>query len=102
VLADFLKCRFEPTNLLRAQFRDTLFICRECFRKAESVRALPRGVRATICTRRSSALSTRLNGGGTDNVDDQLGVGEHRDVFRTSELLKLVSEKADTAPTDLV
>src|SRR5207302_9831423 len=39
---------------------NTLFICPECFRKAESMRALPRGVRATIRTRRSWVLSTRL------------------------------------------
>src|SRR5437870_4487030 len=39
---------------------NTLFICPECFRKAETMSSLPRGVRATVRTRRSSALSTRL------------------------------------------
>src|ERR1700686_1171807 len=39
---------------------NTPFICPACFRKAGTMRSLPRGVRATIRTRRSSALSTRL------------------------------------------
>jgi hypothetical protein len=39
---------------------NTFFICPECFRKAETMRSLPCGVRATIRTRRSSALSARL------------------------------------------
>src|ERR1017187_6992694 len=37
-----------------------LVICPECFRKAEELRSLPRGARATIRTRLSSAPSTRL------------------------------------------
>jgi hypothetical protein len=39
---------------------NTRFISPECSRKAETMRSLPRWVRATIRTRRSSELTTRL------------------------------------------
>ena len=59
-LPTFLSLTSRPRSSSGLSSENTLFICPECFRKAETMRFLPRGVRATIRTRRSSALSTRL------------------------------------------
>ncbi len=56
----FFSAASRPRSSSGLSSENTLFICRECFRKAEAIRSLPRGVRATIRTRRSSVLSTRL------------------------------------------
>src|SRR5580704_7363294 len=59
-LPTFLSITSRPLSSFGLSSENTLFICPECFRKAEAMRSLPRGVRATIRTRRSSLLSTRL------------------------------------------
>src|ERR1700689_2296640 len=59
-LPTLLSASSKPRSSSRLSSENTLFICPECFRKAESMRALPGGVRAPIRTRRSSLLSTRL------------------------------------------
>src|SRR5258706_16211758 len=59
-LPTFLRATSRPRSSSELSSENTFFICPECFRKAETMRSLPRGVRATIRTRRSSALSTRL------------------------------------------
>src|SRR6266568_1134938 len=59
-LPTFLSAVSRPRSSSGLSSENTLFICPECFRKAEAMRSLPREVRVTIRTRRSSALSTRL------------------------------------------
>ena len=59
-LPTFLSDDSRPRSSPGLSSENTFFICPECFRKAETMRSLPRGVRATIRTRRFSALSTRL------------------------------------------
>src|SRR6266404_3819105 len=59
-LPTFFSATSRPRSSSELSSENTFFICPECFRKAETMRSLPRGVRATIRTRRSSALSTRL------------------------------------------
>jgi putative DNA primase/helicase len=59
-LPTFLIFTSRPRSSSGLSSDNTLFICPECFQKAETMRSLPRGVRATIRTRRSSTLSTRL------------------------------------------
>lgn len=60
-LADFFELHFKATKAPPGlSSENTLFICPECFRKAETMRSLPCEVRATIRMRRSSAVSTRL------------------------------------------
>jgi predicted metal-binding membrane protein len=59
-LPTFLSATSSARSSSGLSSENTLFICPECFRKASAMRSLPRGVRATIRTRRSSALSTRL------------------------------------------
>ena len=59
-LPTFLSALSRPRISSGLSSENTLFICSECFRKAAAMRSLPRGVRATIRTRLSSALSTRL------------------------------------------
>ena len=59
-LPTLLSFTLKPRSSSGLSSENTFFICPECFRKAETMRSLPRGVRATIRTRRSSALSTRL------------------------------------------
>src|SRR5712691_3077744 len=59
-LPTFLSAISRPRSSSELSSENTLLICPECFRKAEAMRSLPRGARATIRTRRSSALSTRL------------------------------------------
>jgi hypothetical protein len=59
-LPTFLSVASRPRSSSGLSSENTLFICPECFRKAETMRSLPRGVRATVRTRRSSGLSNRL------------------------------------------
>jgi hypothetical protein len=59
-LPAFLSATSRPRSSSRLSSENTLFICAECFRKADAMRSLPRGERATMRTRRSWVLSTRL------------------------------------------
>jgi len=59
-LPTFLSAASRPRSSSGLSSENTLFICPECFRKAVAMRSLPRAERATIRTRRSWVLSSRL------------------------------------------
>src|SRR5258706_15843998 len=60
VLADSLKRHFEATKFVRTQFREHSLHLRGMLSKGRSNEVLAARGEATIRTRRSSALSTRL------------------------------------------
>src|ERR1700676_1747671 len=59
-LPSFLSATSRERSSSALSSDNTLFICPECFLKAGTMRSFPRGVRAMIRPRRSSALSTRV------------------------------------------
>ena len=59
-LPTFLSATSRPRSSSGLSSENTLLIWPECLRKADAMRSLPRAERATIRTRRSWVLSTRL------------------------------------------